>query len=82
MTKRGGHMAYYVPSSKKVGGHVPRVLHQIAPMYMTDPVGGRFESIVLTDSTYDLLRCILYEWITRFLPKLRNIYTRNTSRGP
>jgi len=25
-------MAYYVPPSKKVGGHVPRVPHQIAPM--------------------------------------------------
>jgi len=25
-------MAYYVPPSEKVGGHVPRVPHQIAPM--------------------------------------------------
>jgi len=25
-------MAYYVAPSKKVGGHVPRVPHQIAPM--------------------------------------------------
>jgi len=25
-------MAYYVPPSKKVGGHIPRVPHQIAPM--------------------------------------------------
>jgi len=30
--KMWGYMAYYVPPSKKVGGHVPRVLHQIAPM--------------------------------------------------
>ena len=30
--KCGGDMAYYVPPSKKVGGHVPRVPHQIAPM--------------------------------------------------
>jgi len=29
-------MAYYVPPlSKKVGGHVPRILHQIAPMLET-----------------------------------------------
>jgi len=25
-------MTYYVPPSEKVGGHVPRVPHQIAPM--------------------------------------------------
>jgi len=25
-------MAYYVPPPEKVGGHVPRVPHQIAPM--------------------------------------------------
>jgi len=25
-------MAYYVPPFEKVGGHVPRVPHQIAPM--------------------------------------------------
>jgi len=25
-------MAYYVPPSEKLGGHVPRVPHQIAPM--------------------------------------------------
>jgi len=25
-------MAYYVPPSEKVGGHVPRVPRQIAPM--------------------------------------------------
>ena len=30
--KSGGDMAYYVPPSTKVGGHVPRVPHQIAPM--------------------------------------------------
>jgi len=26
-------MAYYVLPSEKVGGHVPRVPHQIAPMF-------------------------------------------------
>jgi len=25
-------MVYYIPPSEKVGGHVPRVPHQIAPM--------------------------------------------------
>jgi len=28
-------MAYYVPPSEKVGGHVRRVPHQIAPMSTT-----------------------------------------------
>jgi len=28
-------MAYYVPPSEKVGGHVPRVPHQIALMNLT-----------------------------------------------
>jgi len=28
-------MVYYVPPSKKVGVHVPRVPHQIAPMAIT-----------------------------------------------
>jgi len=32
MTKQWGDMAYYVPPFRKVGGHVPRVPHQIAPM--------------------------------------------------
>ena len=30
-----GEIAYYVPPSEKVGGHVPRVPHQIAPMCNT-----------------------------------------------
>jgi len=30
--KKWGDMAYYVTLSEKVGGHVPRVPHQIAPM--------------------------------------------------
>jgi len=35
-------MAYYVPPSKNVGGHVPRVPHQIAPMAVWDTVLQRF----------------------------------------
>ena len=31
--KSGEDMAYYVPPSKKVGGHGERVPHQIAPMH-------------------------------------------------
>jgi len=31
-------MAYSVPPSEKVGGHFPRVPHQIAPMIVTDLV--------------------------------------------
>jgi len=34
--KKGGDMAYYVTPSEKVGGHVPRVPHQIAPMIVTE----------------------------------------------
>jgi len=30
--KSGGNMAYYIPPSKTMGGYVPRVPHQIAPM--------------------------------------------------
>ena len=32
LRKKVGDMTYYVLPSKKVGGHVPRVPHQIAPM--------------------------------------------------
>ena len=42
-------------------------------MAVEDP----FEMGVLT---YDLLRSILCEWIKRFSPKMRKMYTRNTSR--
>jgi len=31
--KKWGDMAYYTPSPEKVGGHVPRVPHQIAPIW-------------------------------------------------
>ena len=31
--KAGGHGILCPPPSEKVGGHVPRVPHQIAPMY-------------------------------------------------
>jgi len=33
--KSGGDMAYYVPPSEKVRGHVPPVPHQIVPMCVT-----------------------------------------------
>jgi len=34
--KKWGGMAYYIPPPEKVGGHVPRVPHQIAPMVNTE----------------------------------------------
>jgi len=37
--KKWGDMAYYIPPSEKVGGHVPRVPHQIAPMLASRGVG-------------------------------------------
>ena len=33
--KKWGDMAYYIPPPEKVGGHVPRVPDQIAPMVIT-----------------------------------------------
>ena len=33
--KKWGDMAYYIPPPEKVGGHVPCVPHQIAPMLWT-----------------------------------------------
>jgi len=33
--KKWGDIAYYAPLPEKVGGHVPRVPHQIGPMLMT-----------------------------------------------
>ena len=42
-------------------------------------LGGPFEGRELD---YDVVRKILYEWIINFSPKLRNIYARNTLRGP
>ena len=34
LREKVGDMAYYVPPSKKVGGRVPRVPHQIAAMHV------------------------------------------------
>jgi len=47
-------------------------------LHITVSVGGPFESRV---PTYDLLCSTLYEWIIGFSPKIRKIYTRNTSKG-
>jgi len=33
--KKWGDMAYYIPPPEKVGEHVPRVPHQIAPILIT-----------------------------------------------
>jgi len=46
-------MAYYVPPSEKVGGHVPHVPHQIAPMPMTQMKNMKIRrSIVLIDERH------------------------------
>jgi len=42
-------LANYVPPSKKVGGHVPRVPNQIAPMSTTAVKGQKIEEHVVTD---------------------------------
>ena len=46
-------MAYYVPPSEKVGGQVPRVPHQIAPMVLSDI---RIKFCRLPDKKVSLLR--------------------------
>ena len=43
-------MAYYVPPSAKVGGHVPRPPYQFAPMVMTNDI-------------FVLLRCLIVPMI-------------------
>jgi len=51
--KKWGNMAYYVPPSEKVGGQVPRVPHQIAPMVLSDI---RIKFCRLPDKKVSLLR--------------------------
>ena len=48
-------MAYYIPPSEKVGGHVPRVPHQIAPMItpMAWPLPGPSKRRWLSLTTRD-----------------------------
>jgi len=52
---------------------------RVAYLHIAVALGGPFEGRVLN---YDAVRKILYEWIINFSPKLRNIYARNTLRGP
>ena len=65
---------------------------KVPSLHITVAVGGPFESSVLTHFRccwgtfesgvfiYDQLRSILYEWIISLSPKLRKIYTQNTSK--
>jgi len=47
-------------------------------LHIAVALGDPFEGRVLN---YDVVRKILYEWIIKFLPKMRNIYARSTLRG-
>jgi len=46
---------------------------------ITMAVGDPFESRVFT---YDLLRCVLYERIISFSPKMRKFCAQSSSKGP
>jgi len=50
----------------------------VADLHIAVALGGPFESGVLN---YYAVRKILYEQIIIFLPKMKNIYARNTLRG-
>jgi len=56
-----GYMAYYVPPSKKVGRHVPRVLHQIAPMSTVNFLSTNYvlSLTILITSKLSFLRFLL-----------------------
>ena len=49
-----------------------------ADLQIAVALGSPFEGRVLN---YDVVRKIIYEWITKFSPKMRNIYSRNSLRG-
>jgi len=51
---------------------------RVAYLHVAVALGGPFESGVLN---YDVVRKMLYERITTFLLKMRNIYARNALRG-
>jgi len=46
-------MAYYVPPSEKVGVHVPRVPHQIAPMVVTELTTIIYATLMLKERLCD-----------------------------
>ena len=66
-----GYMAYYVPPSKKVGRHVPRVLHQIAPMSTVNFLSTNYvlSLTILITSKLSFLRFLL----PQLQPPLRKI---------
>jgi len=65
--------ADYLQIAVAVAGHL-----KAKYLYIAVSEGGPFESKVLA---YYLLCSTLYEWMISFSPKIRIIYTRNTSRG-
>jgi len=52
---------------------------RVAYLNIAVALGGPFEGRVLN---YDVVRKILYEYIINFSPNMRNIFARNTLRGP
>jgi len=66
----------YLRNTVAVGGPFKS---RVACLHIADALGGPFEGGVLN---YDVVRKILYERITTFSSKMRNIYARNTLRGP